>query len=213
MTVELHAYHYSVYSWIARLVLREKGVSHDYVEVNPFATDMPSEYLTKHPFRRVPTLVHDGFVLYETAAITRYIDETFTGAPLQPTGNRARARLTQIIGIIDAYGYWPMVRQVFSHRVFKPCTGQPADESEVRSGIVSSERVLGALEALAEGGGFLVADQLTLADLHLAPMMAYFNAAEEGRAVLARHPKLSVWWDSMSARAAFIATDPGLPGQ
>jgi glutathione S-transferase len=212
VTVELHAYQYSVYSWIARLVLREKNVSHDYVEVNPFAPDLPAEYLTKHPFRRVPALVHDGFVLYETAAITRYIDETFPGPPLQPTANRARARMTQVIGIIDAYGYWPMVRQVFSHRVFRPRTGQPVDENEIRSGIIAAERVLGALETLA-GDHVLVANHLTLADLHLAPMMAYFSAAEEGRAELARHPKLSVWWDTMRVRPAFIATNPGLPGQ
>jgi glutathione S-transferase len=212
MTVELHAYQYSVYSWIARLVLREKEVGYDYVEVNPFAADMPIDYLTKHPFRRVPTLVHDGFVLYETAAITRYVDETFSGTSLQPADNRSQARLTQIIGIIDAYGYWPMVRQVFSHRVFRPRTGQVVDESEIRSGIVASERVLVALEALAEDGDFLIANQLTIADLHLAPMMAYFSAAAEGSAVLARHPRLSAWWDLMRMRTAFVATDPGLPG-
>jgi glutathione S-transferase len=212
MTVELHAYQYSVYSWIARLVLREKNTVYDYVEVNPFAADMPVDYLTKHPFRRVPTLVHDGFVLYETAAITRYVDETFSGTSLQPADNRARARLIQIISIIDAYGYLPMVRQVYSHRVFRPRTGQIFDESEIRSGIVASERVLGALEALADDGDFLVANQLTIADLHLAPMMAYFSAAAEGSVVLARHPRLSAWWDRMRTRTAFVATNPGLPG-
>jgi glutathione S-transferase len=212
MPVELHAYRFSVYSWIARLVLTEKGVSHDYIEVNPFAMDLPSEYLTKHPFRRVPTLVHDGFVLYETAAITRYIDETFPGAALQPTAAHSRARMTQIVSVIDAYGYWPMVRQVYSHRVFRPRGGQPADENEIRAGIMASERVVGALEALAEDRGYLVADQLTLADLHLAPMIAYFTAAEEGRVVLARHRKLSVWWNSMQSRTTVTATDPGLPG-
>jgi glutathione S-transferase len=212
MTVELHAYQYSVYSRIARFVLGEKGVSYHYVEVNPFALDVPAEYLTKHPFRRVPTLVHDGFVLYETAAITRYVDETFPGAALQPAGIRARARMAQIIAIIDAYGYWPMVRQVFSHRVFRPRAGQPVDENEIGSGILASARTIGALEALAEDGGYLVANQLTIADLHLAPMMACFVAAEEGRTVLERHRKLLALWNLMRSRPAFTATDPGLPG-
>jgi glutathione S-transferase len=208
MTVVLHAYHYSVYAWIARLVLREKDVSHDHVEVNPFATNVPAEYLAMHPFRRVPTLVHDGFVLYETAAITRYIDEAFPGVALQPTAIRSRARLTQIIGVIDAYGYWPMVRQVYSHRVFRPRMGQQADEAEIESGIAASERAVQALEALAGDGGFLIDDRLSLADLHLAPMMAYFTAADEGCAVLARLPKLSNWWNMMRHRPALVATDP-----
>jgi glutathione S-transferase len=212
MTIELYAYQYSVYSWIARLVLAEKNVSYDYVEVNPFATDMPAEYLTKHPFRRVPTLVHDDFVLYETAAITRYIDETFPGATLQPTAARSRARMAQIIAVIDAYGYWPMIRQVYSHSIFRPRTGQTADENEIGPGVIASERTMGALETLAEDGGYLVAKQLTLADLHLAPMMAYFAKADEGRAVLARHPKLLAWWESMRTRTAIVTTEPRLPG-
>jgi glutathione S-transferase len=97
MGVVLHGYEYSVYTRVARLVLAEKAVDHDYVEVNPFACDVPAEYLAMHPFRRVPTLVHDDFVIYETAAITRYVDETFGGVALQPTGSRPRARVVQII--------------------------------------------------------------------------------------------------------------------
>jgi glutathione S-transferase len=212
MTVTLYAYRYSVYSWIARLVLSEKGVGYDTIEVNPFASNPPAEYLTKHPFRRVPVLIHDDFPIYETAAITRYVDETFKGEPLQPSAARARARMAQIISIIDAYGYWPMVRQVFSHRVFRPRTGQPADETEVQSGLRSSEGTLAALESLAERGGYLVGSGVSLADLHLAPMMAYFTAAEEGTSMLRRHEKLSAWWELMRKRPAFIATEPPVPG-
>jgi glutathione S-transferase len=211
MTVVLHGYQYSVYVRITRMTLAEKGVAYDRVEVNPFASDMPAGYLALHPFRRVPTLVHDGFVLYETSAITRYVDEAFDGPSLQPGEARRRARMAQIIAIADAYGYWPMVRQVFSHRVFRPRTGEPVDENEIRAGVEASSRAAGALEALAEPGGFLVGPHVSLADLHLAPMMAYFAAASEGRAVLARHPKLSAWWELMQERDGLTATDPGLP--
>src|SRR6478735_9346904 len=70
MPLVLHGYHYSVYVRIVRLALAEKGVAYDRVEVNPFVPDVPSAYLALHPFGRVPTLVHDGFALYETGAIT-----------------------------------------------------------------------------------------------------------------------------------------------
>ena len=96
MSIELHGYRYSVYAWIARLALAEKGVAHGWHEVDPFAPDVPAAYLALHPFGRVPTLVADGFVLYETAAITRYVDEAFAGPPLQPTDPRERARVAQI---------------------------------------------------------------------------------------------------------------------
>jgi glutathione S-transferase len=85
MAVELYGYQFSVYSWIARLALEEKGVDYHWIEVDLFVQSVPVSYLALHPFKRVPTLVHDSFQLYETGAITRYIDEAFPGPSLQPT--------------------------------------------------------------------------------------------------------------------------------
>ena len=183
MSLVLHGYHYSVYNRIARLALAEKGVAYDRVEVNPFA-DTPPEYLALHPFGRVPTLVHDGFVLYETGAITRYVDRAFPGPALQPATPRALARMDQLIGIIDSYGYWPMVRQVFSHRVFRAAAGRPVDEAEIALGLAGAAKVLAALEALASEP-FLAGPELSLADLHVGAMIAYFALAPEGAALLA----------------------------
>jgi glutathione S-transferase len=165
----------------------------------------------KKVFRRVPTLEHDGFILYETTAITRYVDEAFAGPSLQPTEPRKRARMAQIIAIADSYGYWPMVRQVFSQRVFGPRLGRPVDEREIVVGLEAASRVLGAIEALVEQDDFLVGETPFLADLHLAPMVAYFTAATEGKAVLDRYLKLSRWWSVMGARRSLVESDPGLP--
>ena len=211
MSLVLHGYRYSVYVRIARLTLAEKAVAYDRVEVNPFADEVPAEYLDLHPFGRVPTLVHDKFVLYETGAITRYIDRAFPGPALQPSEPHALARMDQIIGIVDAYGYWPMVRQVFSHRVFRPAAGRPVDEAEVRQGLGAARKVLGALEALASSEASLAGPAISLADLHLGAMMAYFAAAPEGRDVLVQHPRLSAWWERLAHRPSLAATDPGLP--
>lgn len=211
MAVTLHGYRYSVYLRIVRMALHEKGVPHGHVEVDPFADPIPPEYLALNPFGRVPTLVHDGFVLYETAAITRYVDETFEGPPLQPETPRERARMTQIIAVLDSYGYWPMVRQVFSQRIFNARLGRTPDEAVIALGLAESGEVLAALEDLAGGGPFLVGDNLTLADLHFAPMLAYFTAAPEGAAALADYPRLSFWWNVARDRPSLKATEPGLP--
>lgn len=211
MSIVLHGYRYSVYTRIARVGLVEKGVAYGYAEVNPFAADMPPDYLALHPFRRVPTLVHGDFVLYETAAIARYVDEAFDGPALQPANPRERARMAQIVSIADSYGYWPMVRQVFSQRVFGPCLGRAIDEGQLRAGLEASSRVLAALNPLVASGRALVGDNPSLADFHLAPMMAYFTMAPEGAAELARHANLSAWWESWSRCKSLKETDPGLP--
>lgn len=211
MTLVLHGYRYSVYNRIARLALAEKGVSYDRVEVNPFAPDVPAAYLALHPFGRVPALVHDGFALYETAAITRYLDRAFPGPALQPAEAKALARMDQIIGVVDAYGYWPLVRQIFVQRVARPRRGEPVDEAEIAKGLAASVKVLTALETLASNDTFLVGPTLSLADLHLGAMLAYFVQARDGEALLNQHARLAAWWERVRQRPSVAATDPGLP--
>ena len=211
MNLALHGYRYSVYVRIARLTLAEKGVPYDRVEVNPFSPDIPAAYLALHPFGRVPTLVHDGFALYETGAISRYVDRAFPGPKLQPEEAHALARMDQIIGVVDSYAYWPLVRQVFSHRIFRPSIGQPADEAEVVRGLAGAAKVLAALEALASPAAFLTGPTLSLADLHLGAMAAYFVAAPEGATMLGQHPRLAGWWQRLQTRPSLPATAPDLP--
>jgi glutathione S-transferase len=211
MNVELYGYQYSVYSWIARLALEEKGASYHWIEINPFAPDVPESYLALHPFKRVPALVHDTFQVYETGAITRYVDEAFPGPRLQPTDPRHRARCSQLLSIIDSYVYWPLVRQVFSHRVFRPRLGRASDATEIQKGLDAAPEVLAALERLVADTEYLCGTELSLADIHLAPMIGYFAMAGEGEALLKRHRKLGHWWTTMSARAAYRATMPRLP--
>ena len=73
------------------------------------------------------------------------------------------------------------------------------------------DKVLAALEVLAAPDAFLVGPALSLADLHLGAMLAYFAAAPEGAALLRDHPRLAAWWVRLSRRPSFAATDPGLP--
>jgi glutathione S-transferase len=211
MALVLHGYRFSVYLRIARIVLAEKGLPYERVEVNPFAADVSKSYLDLHPFNRVPTLVDGDFVLYETNAIARYLDEAFDGPALQPRSPQDRARMAQIVSIIDSYGYVPMVRQVFSQRVFGPATGRAPVEAIIAKGLDSSKRVLGALERLIARDGPIAGENWSLADFHLAPMMAYFATAPEGRDALAAHKRLSAWWSITSRRKSVIETDPGLP--
>ena len=209
MAVELIGYRYSVYLRIARLVLLEKGVAFEQAEVDPFA-GAPEWYLALHPFGRVPTLRHDGFVLYETSAIARYVDAAFPGVRLVPGGARAQGRMQQVISIVDSYAYRPMVRQVFSNAVFRPRAGAAVNAAEIDAGLAAAATVLGALERVVDGE-WMVGQTLSLADLHLGPMMAYFVAAPEGAAVLEQFPRLAGWWGRMQGRASMVESDPGLP--
>lgn len=191
----------SVYVRIVRLTLIEKGVDHELVPVDPFAPEgLPPAYRARHPFGRIPAFEHDGFHLFETGAITRYVDEAFDGPALLPEDVKARARANQIISLADSYAYRPMVWGVYVEQLEKPAQGEPSDEARVAAALNEADVCLAALAALMEGGPFLAGPRLSLADLHLAPMISYFQQAPEGAARLAAHRGLAQWWARMSAR-------------
>lgn len=209
--VRLRGYRFSVYNRIARVALHEKRVAYEREEINPFLADIPEDYLRRHPFRRVPVLSHGEFDVYETSAIVHYINAAFTGPELLPRAAKTLARMTQVVSIVDSYGYHPMVRQVFAHRVFRPAMGEAGDETEIASGIEASRPVLSALNTVAAEGHVLDGQSVTIADCHLAPMVAYFVQAPEGASALCAYPELAAWWAIASQRESMKTTDPGLP--
>src|SRR5512147_2794577 len=177
--VVLYAVDYSVYGRMAQLALIEKGVAHR-VEVIDIFKGAPPEYLQLHPFGKIPALVHGDFTLYETAAITRYIDEAFPGPALQPADPEGRARLVQIVSIMDHYGYRPLIWDIMVERLMAPTEGREPDEAKIAATIPKAQTVLTALSDLMTGP-YLLGEQLTLADLHLATIIAYFRLAPEGQ--------------------------------
>ena len=205
--VHLHGYRYSVYTRIARLALLSKEVEHRTIEVDPFS-ELSQAYLRLHPFGRVPVLTHKAFELFETGAITRYVDRAFAGRPLQPEDAPALARMDQVISVVDAYAYWPMVRQVSSHAFFRPLFGEPSSPGEIAAGLKASEKLLSFLDRIAGEGLVLSGRDITLADYHLAPMVDYFVRAEAGKAALSSRRALQLWWDRVSVLDVLKATDP-----
>jgi glutathione S-transferase len=199
---------YSVYVRAARLALAEKEVSYRLVEVDIFAADgPPADYTERHPFKRIPAFEHDGFRLYEASAITRYVDEAFPGPALMPNTPCARARVQQIISILDSYGYRPLIWDIFVERVRAPAQGRGADEAKIAAAIPKARLCLRALEDLMDPKGpYLAGSDVSLVDLHAAPMFAYFSMAKEGAGLLAAQPHLLAWWETMRGRPSMAAT-------
>jgi glutathione S-transferase len=187
--------------------LAEKQVACRLVEVDVFAEGgPPADYRARHPFGRIPAFEHDGFRLYEAGAISRYVDEAFPGPPLQPDAPRGRARVNQILSVLDSYAYRTLVWDIFVERVRVPAQGRQPDEARIAAALSRAETCLQALADLQGEGPWLAGPRLTLADLHAAPMLAYFTLAPEGARLLARHARLQCWWGAMSARPSMSAT-------
>lgn len=197
----------SVYTRIARLALEEKRIDYELREVDIFADDgVPPDYLAINPFGTIPSLLHGDLLLYETSAINRYLDEISPGASLQPTIPAERARMNQIIGILDSYCYRPMVWDVYVQRVVVPTAGGAADEAGIAAALPGLRKLLELLDGWCRGRGFLVGKSLSLADLHLYPMLSYFVETPEGARMLDSLPCLQPWLRSMRLRESVQAT-------
>lgn len=206
-SVTLFGFRHSVYQRVARIALNEKSVQFTVEEINPFDAIEAERLRDLNPFGRIPVLRHGTFSLYETSAITRYVDGAFTGPILVPDDPRAAAQMAQVIAILDAYGYWPMIRQVFSRRVFAPHEDSASNETEVAEGLEASRRVLSALEAIAAERQVLTGDAITLADCHLGAMMDYFRRAPEGEEIAHGLPFLDTWWRKVRVRPSIAGLD------
>lgn len=197
----------STYVWSARLALAEKGVTHELVEIG-FGAHRDEPHLSRQPFAKVPAFEHDGFALYETQAIVRYVDERFAGTPLQPEDVHQWSRMNQLIGIVDAY-VWPSIAgAILYNRMLVPRLGGTPDEAAISAALPRARLCLAEIDRLMEDHRFLAGDHVSLADLMVVPLLYYFGNVPDGGAPMAKHPKLQDWVRRMETRQSFAVTKP-----
>ena len=197
----------STYVWSTRLALAEKGVAHELVEIG-FDEHRQEPHLARHPFAKVPAFEHDGFALYETQAILRYIDEGFPVAPLQPTDLHQFTRMSQLMGIVDAYAYPSIVGGILFNRILAPRLGLPVDETAVAAALPRARLCLAEIARLMGEQPYLVGERVSLADLMVIPLLYYFSRLPEGEAAIAEQPSLRPWIARMEGRQSFQVTKP-----
>ena len=202
---------YSTFTRSVRMALEEKGVDYDLVEVDILTgANKTPEHLARQPFAKVPAFEHDAVSLYETGAITGYVNEAFDGPALEPSGAAERARVAQAIGVIDSYAYPCMVTKIFIQRAVMPMVGQSSDEAAISEGVEQAKTAIAALEALIGDSPYLAGDSFSRADIQLIPVYDYLAQTPEGQSVLEAAPKLRGWWDRVKDRASVVATKPAL---
>src|SRR5436190_10822729 len=132
------------------ITLKEKDIPYQLHALAPGEQKTP-EHLARHPFGRVPTLEHDGVTFYETQAIMRYLDEIFIHPPLTPGNPTQRARMNQVVGIIECYFFPKAAAPIAFNRIIGPILlGLSPDEAAItdampvaRTCFVELDRLLG----------------------------------------------------------------------
>ena len=202
----VHSIPGSPYGRAVLATLVEKGVSHRVVPVLP-GTMRVEPHTLRHPFGRVPVLEHDGFMLYETQAIVRYLDRVASGPALTPTDVKAAARMDQVMNVCDWYLFQGVGSVIGFQRVVGPrLLGLPTDEGAVAQAMPKAHAVFRELSRLLGSNSHFAGDRLTLADLMIGPHVDFFTQTPEWAPLTADTPNLVAWLARMNERACMKQT-------
>jgi glutathione S-transferase len=186
--------------------LEEKRASWRLSPVAPGTMRSP-EHLARHPFGRVPVLEHDDFRLYETQAILRYLDRILPTPALSPPDAKRLARMDQVMNINDWYLFNGVGNVIVFHRVVGPrVLGLAPDETAIQAAMPKARTVFSELARLLGEQEFFAGDSLSLADLIVAPGVAFFTATPEWAELGAPHSNLVAWLGRMESRPSMRAT-------
>jgi glutathione S-transferase len=156
-------------------------------------------HLARQPFGQIPAIDDDGFHLYESRAIARYIDGKRGGA-LTPKDLQGRALMEEWISI-ETSNFTPHAMKFIYHAVFK----REQTPEVLKSAGASLDIVYGVLERGLAQGPFLLGKTLTIADICFAPYLEYL-ALTPAASKLTEHPRVAAWWSAISDRPTWHQT-------
>jgi stringent starvation protein A len=141
-----------------RLVLAEKGINIDIINVEPGA--LPEDLLDLNPYHSVPTLVDRDLVLYDSRVIIEYLDERFPHPPLMPVDPVTRAQFRLALYRIER-DWYGLAQQI----------EQEADRKQgVRLRKILRDQILASSDVF-KAKPFFLSDEFSLVDATIAPVL------------------------------------------
>ncbi|KAF7346856.1 Glutathione S-transferase [Mycena sanguinolenta] len=190
---------------IIGLALAEKQVPFEFVPVDLAANEHKTpEYMAMNPFGLVPVIDDDGFIIYESRAICRYIADKYPnqGTDFLPKSLKERALVEQAASIEYSTFYpaiYPVMKEIFGKRR----QGLPVDKAALDEAVEELSAKLDVYEVILGKHRFLAGDEFSLADLchyTYAPLLA-----EHGIDVMtSKGPNVTRWWNELMSRPTWV---------
>ncbi|KAJ7624215.1 glutathione S-transferase [Mycena polygramma] len=179
-------------------ILHELKVPFELIEVDIMngARQTP-EFLEKQPFGQIPYIDDDGFILYETRAICRYIAAKYPASGLIPTGPKDNALFEQAAAV-ELTNFDPSAKNL----------GWPFKQAIVDEQLPILDKKLDAYERILAKHRYLAGDKLTLADLFHLPYGPLVASGNPG--IFQRRPNVARWYNELVARPSWLAFEGGV---
>lgn len=154
------------------------------------------EYLAMNPNGLVPVIEDEGFVLYESNAIVRYLCAKHGARSMWPEDLRARADVDRWMEW-QSTGYTPAMWGAFWQLIRTPA--EKRDAGLIESSRAKTEKLSGILDAHLAGRRFLAGDDFTAADVVVGcAAHRWLNLPISRQA----RPNLERWYADLKSRPA-----------
>ncbi|KAJ3530050.1 hypothetical protein NMY22_g8734 [Coprinellus aureogranulatus] len=212
MVLKLYGWPKSTCTQRVGLALIEKQVPFEFVMVDLFKGESKTpEYLAKQPFGQVPYIDDDGFILYESRAIARYIAEKYgnQGTPnLVPTKDvKARAMFEQAASV-ETSDFDMFASKAVFEMIFKPMMGGKSDKVVFQELASTLSSKLDVYDRILAKQKYLAGNEITLADLFHIPYGVMLKTA--GTDVMESKPNVKRWFDELTSRPSWKAVKDGV---
>jgi glutathione S-transferase len=195
--LKVYGHPYSTCTRKVLMTLAETDTPYELITID-FATGEHKQepHLSRQPFGRVPAIDDEGFQLFESRAICRYLNDKAQGS-LVPQDPQDRARMEQWISIETSELTPHAMPFIFEHifqRKQEPAALQRAEAALDVAGRVLDQRLAQA--------PYLAGEAFSLADLCYLPYVDYV-ANSPAKGILAKHPRLMAWYKKLSERPSW----------
>jgi glutathione S-transferase len=150
-------------------------------------------HVRRQPFGRIPALEDDGFEMFESRAMCRYINRK-AGGHLVPDDLKAYARMEQWISIETSEFSAHAMKFVY-HDIFK----RPQEPAVLEAATKALETTCATMDKQLAQTPFIAGDTFTLADIGFMPYLEY-GMGTSAKATLSNHRHLATWWNRISER-------------
>ncbi|KAI9449361.1 glutathione S-transferase-like protein [Lactarius psammicola] len=208
-TFKLHGLALSTCTRRVALVAKERNIPYTLSPVDLGKGEHKSaSYIEHHPFGQVPYITQDdGFELYESRAICRYLANLGSGPALVPTEPRALAKFEQAASV-EYSNFDPIASTIAYEKVFKLYQGKKTNEDLVTELVARLEAKLDGYEKILSKQKYLAGDEVTLADLfHLPYGTMVFEQLQLGG--IDKRPNVLRWWKDITSRPSWQAVKGG----
>ncbi|KAG8903137.1 hypothetical protein FRB99_003680 [Tulasnella sp. 403] len=200
--LQLHGSHLSTCSERVKVIAYEKGIELEVVPVNFAVGEHKSAaYLEKQPFGQIPYLDDDGFIVYESRAISRYLATKFAsqGTKLLPdAADLKESALFEQGASIELSNFDPFASGLVAEKVFNPMKGIPTDEGRFEWLVTRLRSKLEGYERILSKQKYLVGNEISAVDLFHLPYGDMANKVVPG--IMEEQPHVAAWWKDISSR-------------